>query len=241
MAKPVVEKKYTLGERVYLWEIVKGLGLTWKHFKFNMRASLQAGPHTVPTCWQYPEDRREISPIFRGEHMLCLDEQGREKCIGCGMCAKICPAQCITVERGKVPEGQEERYAAKTYCASFNIDLLRCIFCGFCEETCPKEALVLGQGYELARYTQEECQLTKERLLANFHKAKAEGNLKPPRKPVPVAGGGEEAAEAEGEGGKPAAAKKAAPKAAAGAKKPVKAKAKKAPAPEEGQDDAGKE
>ncbi len=205
MAKPVVERKYTLGERFYLWEIIKGLGITWRHFIYNMKASFRPGPHTVPTCWQYPEDRsREISPIFRGAHMLMLDDKGRELCIGCGMCARACPAKCITVKRGKVPEGSEDKYAAKTCSAEFTIDFLRCIFCGFCEEACPKGAIVLGQGFELAEYTREGCQITKDRLLEHYHKAKAEGKLKPPRKPVPVAGAAE----------KKAAAKKPVPKAA---------------------------
>ncbi|MGQ9745568.1 MAG: NuoI/complex I 23 kDa subunit family protein [Dissulfurimicrobium sp.] len=187
MVKPVVEKKYTLGERIYLLEILKGMVVTWKHFVFNVRASFRQGPHTVPTTWQYPEDRREIAPVFRGEHMHMLDEEGREKCIGCGICAKICPAKCITVVSAKVSEDQQGLYAGKTYAASFDIDLLRCIFCGFCEEACPKNALVLGQGYELARYTKEECHLTKERLLENYRRAKESGTLKPLRKPVIVA------------------------------------------------------
>ncbi|MEF3168033.1 MAG: NADH-quinone oxidoreductase subunit I [Deltaproteobacteria bacterium] len=216
MSKPAVEKRYTLSERVYLVEILKGLVLTWRHFMFNFRASFRPGPHTVPTCWQYPEDRREISPVFRGEHMLCLDEQGRELCVGCGMCAKTCPAQCITVKMAKVAEGEEGRYAGKTYSQGFNIDLLRCIFCGFCEEACPKGAIVLGQGYELARYTPGECQLGKERLLANFRKAKEEGKLKPKKRPVPVAGEAAKEAGAEEKGAKakgtgPAPAKKSSP------------------------------
>ncbi|MBW1925573.1 MAG: NADH-quinone oxidoreductase subunit I [Deltaproteobacteria bacterium] len=187
MAKPVVKKEYTLGERIYLWEILKGLRLTWRHFVFNVRASFRPGPHTIPTCWQYPEDRtREISPVFRGEHMLQRDDKGREKCIACGMCAKICPAKCITIKKGKREEGEEDKYAAKTYPASFEVDLLRCIFCGFCQEVCPKQAIVLGQNFELARYTREECILDKRRLLANYRKAKEEGRLRPPRKPVPV-------------------------------------------------------
>jgi len=187
MAKPVVKKEYTLGERIYLWEILKGLRLTWRHFVFNVRASFRPGPHTIPTCWQYPEDRtREISPVFRGEHMLQRDDKGREKCIACGMCAKICPAKCITIKKGKRKEGEEDKYAAKTYPASFEVDLLRCIFCGFCQEVCPKQAIVLSQNFELARYTREECILDKRRLLANYRKAKEEGKLRPPRKPVPV-------------------------------------------------------
>ncbi len=188
MAKPVVQRKYTLSERIYLVEIIKGLGLTWKHFVFNFRASLKRGPHTVPTCWQYPWDRREIAPIFRGEHMLSLDDKGREKCIACGMCARICPAQCITVKKGKVQEGEEDRYAGKFYPVSFEVDLLRCIFCGFCEETCPKNAIMLGQGYELAQYQGKDCILTKDKLLENYRSALESGNLKPPRKKVPVVG-----------------------------------------------------
>ncbi len=203
MARPVVKKEFSLSDRVYLIEIIKGLGLTWKHFLFNFRACFRPGPHTVPTCWQYPEDLREIAPIFRGAHMLLLDEKGREKCVGCGMCARACPAKCITVKRGKVQEGEEGKYAGKTYCAEFKIDMLRCIFCGFCEEACPKGAIVLGQEYELAEYTPEKCLYDKARLLANYEKAKSEGKLKPARKPVPV------------EAPPPKAAPKSKPKAAA--------------------------
>ncbi|MEZ0328732.1 MAG: NADH-quinone oxidoreductase subunit I [Dissulfuribacterales bacterium] len=219
MAKPVVEKRYKLSEQVYLWELIKGMGLTWKHFIFNVKASFRPEPHTIPTCWQYPEDRRPIAPNFRGAHMLMLDEEGREKCVGCGMCAKICPANCITVENAKVPEGEEGKYAGKTYSKTFTIDWLRCIFCGFCEENCPKGALMLGPEYELARYIPEECMADKSMLLANFHKAKQEGKLRPPREPVPVVGAaaksGEEkpAASADEKGEKPAAKPKAAVKA----------------------------
>jgi NADH-quinone oxidoreductase subunit I len=216
MAKPVVKKEYTLSERIYLWEILKGMKLTWGHFWFNFKACWRPGPHTIPTCWQYPEDRtREISPIFRGEHMLQRDDKGREVCIACGMCAKICPAKCITIKKGKREEGEEDKYAAKTYPASFEVDLLRCIFCGFCEETCPKNAIVLSQEYELARYTKEECILDKRKLLLNYRKAKEQGKLKPPKKPVPVVpappkpekGGAPEGADAKK--GKAAAAGKA--------------------------------
>ncbi len=224
--RPVVKKEYTLGERVYLVEITKGLGLTWKHFVFNIKASFRKGPHTVPTCWQYPEDRREIAPIFRGAHMLMLNEKGQELCVGCGMCAKACPAKCITVKRGKRQEGEEDKYAGKTYCSTFEIDMLRCIFCGNCESACPKGALVLGPGYELAEYDMESCIYNKERLLANYNEAKAEGKLKPPQKPVPV--------DAPPAPKKKPAAKKGAGASAQKAKAPPKAEGKK------GEDDAAK-
>ncbi len=204
--RPVVKKEYTLGERVYLVEIAKGLRLTWKHFIFNVKASFRKGPHTVPTCWQYPEDRREIAPIFRGAHMLKLNDKGQELCVGCGMCARACPAKCITVKRGKPAEGEEDKYAGKTMSAAFEIDMLRCIFCGNCEKACPKNALVLGQDYELAEYDPDQCIYDKQRLIANFQRAKAEGRLKPPPTPIPI-------------DAPPPKKKAAAAKAASGAKK----------------------
>jgi NADH-quinone oxidoreductase subunit I len=226
MAKPVVKKEYTLSERIYLWEILKGMKLTWGHFWFNFKACWRPEPHTIPTCWQYPEDRtREISPVFRGEHMLQLDDKGREKCIACGMCEKICPAKCITIKKGKRKEGEEDKYAAKTYSASFEIDLLRCIFCGFCQETCPKEAIVLSQEFELAKYTREECILDKHKLLLNYQKAKEEGKLRPPRKKVPVVPAPPKP-EAEEEGAEGAEAKKGKAAVAGKAKKKPVAKKK---------------
>ncbi len=225
MPKPVVKKEYPLSVRIYLWEILKGLGITWRHFVKNIRYSFRKGPHTVPTTWQYPEDRRPISPNFRGAHMLQLNEKGQELCVGCGMCAKACPAKCITVKRGKPAEGEEDRYAGKTMCEEFTIDMLRCIFCGFCEEACPKNAIVLGQGHELAEYTMEACIYDKAKLIANFEEAKAAGKLKPKPKKVPVEAPPK--AEAKKPAAKPAA--KAAPKDKA---KPVE----KAGAKKEGED-----
>ncbi len=217
MPKPVVKKEYPLTVRIYLWEIIKGLGITWKHFVKNVRYSFRKGPHTVPTTWQYPEDRRPIAPNFRGAHMLQLNEKGQELCVGCGMCAKACPAKCITVKAAKVPEGEEDRYAGKRMSAEFSIDMLRCIFCGFCEEACPKNAIVLGQGHELAEYTMEACIYDKAKLIANFEEAKAAGKLKPKPKKVPVEAPPKDAAK------KPAAKKAAAAKKPA-AKKPEAAK-----------------
>ncbi|NPA95921.1 MAG: NADH-quinone oxidoreductase subunit I [Thermodesulfobacteria bacterium] len=225
--RPIVKKEYTLGERVYLVEIAKGLRLTWKHFTFNVRASFRKGPHTVPTCWQYPEDRREIAPIFRGAHMLQLNDKGQELCVGCGMCARACPAKCITVKRGKPAEGEEDKYAGKTMCASFEVDMLRCIFCGNCEKACPKGALVLGQDYELAEYEPEKCIYDKERLLANFQRAKAEGRLKPPPKPIPVDAPPPKKKAAAGKAAKASASEKAA-KGKAAAPKEAKKKDDKA-------------
>lgn len=56
-----------------------------------------------------------------------------EKCIGCGMCAKGCPAGCIT-RTDYIPEGHK--------LASFKIDSSKCLKCGACSEVCRMKAIV---------------------------------------------------------------------------------------------------
>ena len=86
------------------------------------------------------------------------DENGKEKCVACSLCAAVCPAQCITVE---ADENEENEKFARLY----QIDIARCIFCGYCVEACPVGALLLTGDYELAEYTRAGMIYTKERLL----------------------------------------------------------------------------
>ena len=86
------------------------------------------------------------------------DENGKEKCVACCLCAAVCPARCITVEAAE--NEQKEKYAQH-----YQIDIARCIFCGYCVEACPVGALLLTGDYELADYTRESLIYTKERLL----------------------------------------------------------------------------
>ena len=132
--------------------VVKGLGTTFKHM------------FRAPTTVQYPEQRRPVYPRFRGKHKLMRYENGLERCIGCSLCAGVCPAKAIYV---KAAENTDEHRVSpgERYAEQYEINMIRCIFCGYCQEVCPTEAIVLGHDYELADYDRASFVYTKEMLL----------------------------------------------------------------------------
>ena len=112
---------------------------------------------------RYPEERRAISPRWRGIHYFEEDAAGETTCVACGLCVAVCPSRCISLEI-------REREDGSRYPGRYEIDALRCIFCGFCQEACPVNAIRLGQDYEYVHETRADFLLTKEKLLS-FKKA----------------------------------------------------------------------
>ena len=132
--KEVSNKKMNFWESIYLVAILKGLMITIKHL-FKRKVTIK-----------YPEQKREFSPVYRGQHMLKRDEQGRENCTACGMCAVACPAEAITMTAAERKPGEEHLYREEKYASVYEINMLRCIFCGLCEEACPKDAIYLTES-----------------------------------------------------------------------------------------------
>ncbi|MDR1614112.1 MAG: NADH-quinone oxidoreductase subunit NuoI [Campylobacteraceae bacterium] len=93
---------------------------------------------------QYPLEKMPIGPRYRSVHkLLRLLESGKERCIGCGLCEKICVSNCIRIETGVDKDGRKK---IKEYSINFG----RCIYCGLCAEVCPELAIVHGNEYEYA-------------------------------------------------------------------------------------------
>ena len=143
-------------ERLYLPGIAAGLAITFKHFK-NMLLG------RTKVTMQYPEEKSSkdwtLSSRWRGTHRMLTDEQGRAKCVACGLCPQICPANCIKLVPGEDEEGHR-------YPLIYEIDEFRCIFCGYCQEVCPEEAIFLMQDYSLTGTSRKEMIYNKEKLLA---------------------------------------------------------------------------
>ena len=152
-SKQVERKPLTFWESIYLISIAKGLMITLKHF-FSKKATIS-----------YPEKKRPFSPVFRGLHVLNRDEENRENCTACGLCALACPAEAITMEAAERLPGEENLYREEKYAAKYEINMLRCIFCGFCEEACPKDAVYLSQTVPPASFDRKNFIYSKEDLL----------------------------------------------------------------------------
>ena len=151
--KVLAQKPLTFAERMYLPAIAKGLTITMSHF-FKKQATIR-----------YPEEQREFSANFRGMHSLKRDEEGRERCTACGLCALSCPAEAITMIAAERKPEEKAIYREEKYAAVYEINMLRCIFCGLCEEACPKEAIYLDGPIVPSDYLRKDFIYGKDKLV----------------------------------------------------------------------------
>ncbi|HAK58969.1 MAG TPA: NADH-quinone oxidoreductase subunit NuoI [Nitrospiraceae bacterium] len=132
---------------VFLIEIGKGLALT-------LRTMLKPA-----VTRQYPREKRKPFAGSRGLHAMRRDDSGqKERCIGCGLCEAVCPADAITVITAEGPDHEK-------IVSSYELNLLRCVFCGFCIDACPVSAIQMTPEFELACTSRKDAFYTKERLV----------------------------------------------------------------------------
>jgi len=149
--------------------IAKSLGVTMRHFivtylddlkwlfkgGFGSRYTPEALPERQsPSARgiftiQYPDEEPPLPERFRVFPFHVIDpETGKSRCTACGMCARVCPPQCIWIKRGEDPEtGRPAKEPAEFY-----IDVSICMSCGLCAEACPFDAIKMDQDYEVAAY-----------------------------------------------------------------------------------------
>jgi NADH-quinone oxidoreductase subunit I len=150
--------------------IAKGLLVTFKHFintyladmryatrnytkqdRFEVRQGTKAeGIFTV----EYPDEKLAAPERFRFVPFLVVENYdhperpGHPWCTSCGICAKVCPPQCIWIVRGEDPVTKRPVPEPE----AFFIDIDICMNCGYCAEFCPFDAIKMDHDYELASY-----------------------------------------------------------------------------------------
>jgi len=107
------------------------------HKPFTNKFPVKYAPKNVTALLQKVErgEAQINPPIPVPEKFRGKIHYETEKCIGCKMCIKVCPA--------KVIEFKEEEKKIKMYVA-------RCIFCGQCVEVCPVDCLHMTDEFALA-------------------------------------------------------------------------------------------
>jgi len=139
-----------LARKIFFVDFLKGMSLTFGNISDK------------PVTRRYPEEKRPVPVGFRGLHALTRNPAtGEARCVGCGLCAAICPSECIHIYTSDGPENTKivDRY---------EIEVLRCLYCGLCVEACPFSAVVLTEHYEYADVSRQALYMNKERLLRNF-------------------------------------------------------------------------
>ena len=173
---------------MYGMGVAKGLAVTLKHFietyvddlkygfrkysknvdNFEIRQGTESkGAFTV----QYPDEKIAVPERFRFVPFLIKDEEdhpyspGKDWCTSCGICAKVCPPQCIWIVRSNDPDTGRPVPEPE----AFFIDIDICMNCGFCAEYCPFDAIKMDHDYELASFDRTTYHIhDKERLTKPF-------------------------------------------------------------------------
>jgi NADH-quinone oxidoreductase subunit I len=120
---------------------------------------------------QYPEERLIAPEEMRFVPFLVYDEKPdgtkEQRCTSCGICAKVCPPQCIWIVRSNdpntgrpIPEPTE-----------FYIDVDICMNCGLCAEYCPFDAIIMDHDFELASYGRSVYNMEKLLKPASYYRS----------------------------------------------------------------------
>ncbi|MGE3621508.1 MAG: NADH-quinone oxidoreductase subunit NuoI [Acidimicrobiia bacterium] len=141
---------------------LEGFGVTFRKLFKQTRTGA-----TVTTPYVKDEGPKRPKPVrLHGRHVLNRYEDGMEKCIGCELCAGVCPARCIYV-RGADNPPDDPVSPGERYGYVYEINYLRCIHCDLCVEACPTEAITESKLFEFSFTNRQDAIYTKAELVVD--------------------------------------------------------------------------
>jgi len=144
-------------------DYVRGFAVTFKKlFEERLTLEYRAGKAKPGK----PDEKREKAVRLHGRHVLNRYEDGMEKCIGCELCAGVCPARCIYV-RGADNDPDNPTSPGERYGYVYQINYLRCIHCDLCVEACPTQAITESKLFEFSFLNRNDAIYTKNELLVD--------------------------------------------------------------------------
>ena len=162
-------ERLSLLERIWLPGLLRAFWVIARRFVRNLRGG--AGRR-----WEkIPLDPQQRPAHVRGMPVLVSDDGHHPRCVGCELCALICPPGCIRVGVVDADAGEGEwkrgdRQASSLpgqvrAIESFEIDMARCLYCGLCEEVCPADALAMSPLVEIAAFDRADLIFDLDALL----------------------------------------------------------------------------
>ncbi len=153
------------GGRLHLPSVFRAFSVVAMRLLAGAREARREARALARSSWQarmHADARAHRPPAFRGMPVLVADASGEALCVGCELCAQVCPTHCIDVVPGTAESAGADRAAVVE---RFDLDLSRCLFCGRCEEVCAERAVVMSPLVEVAARSREDLRFDKEALL----------------------------------------------------------------------------
>lgn len=149
--------------------ILKGMLIT-------LRTSLRK-----PVTAQYPKQHLPLMDRQVGFPALTWDAHvGEPYCVGCMVCVRLCPTQCMSGTMMDNPLHAEGKSPRRKMIEEFEINLGRCILCGICVEVCNFDAIEMSHEHEISHYARDGRRSDLPVLLEMGKKYQAESNWIPP-------------------------------------------------------------